>query len=369
MRRDGRRRPLISFLCLAGLVWIVAASAAEQGPQSAPAGPRRLLRQAYEVSLSARTEQDYSEIIDLCQRALAAGADEKAAVYGDQLRAWAYNRRGELAADAGRDEAALEDFEKSVSLDGTRWRAIHNRGVSYALFGRYDEAAADFDKTIELRPDYTHAWFNRGELHSQQGQWSAAIQDYDEAFRLQPNDAAVLASRGHAHYRLGDYRAAVLDFTEAIRLAPASPAAYIHRGDVFAELARYNDAARDYRRALGIDPGYGRGYQSAAWLMATCPQERFRAPQRAVEAARKAIQLDGEADYRYLDTLAAAYAAAGQFDSAVETQDKALDRAADEGQEVIGELRRRRNLYQEGRPYRQPQPSGARRDERGELAE
>ncbi len=58
--------------------------------------------------------------------------------------------------------------------------------------------------------------------------------------------------------------------------------------------------------------------------MATCPDEVFRNPDEALSAAEKAIELDGENDYRYLETLAAAEANAGHFDDAVDTQTGAV---------------------------------------------
>jgi hypothetical protein len=56
-------------------------------------------------------------------------------------------------------------------------------------------------------------------------------------------------------------------------------------------------------------------------------------------------------DGRFLDTLAAAYAEAGEFDKAVETQQKALD-----DPELIKDdgdgARKRLALYREKKPFR-----------------
>ena len=51
----------------------------------------------------------------------------------------------------------------------------------------------------------------------------------------------------------------------------------------------------------------------------------------------------------YLDTLAAAYAEAGEFLSAVKWQDKAISLASEE---LKGELRSRLDLYKAHKPYR-----------------
>ena len=60
--------------------------------------------------------------------------------------------------------------------------------------------------------------------------------------------------------------------------------------------------------------------------MATCPDERYRNEELALTAAQKALELDGDKDPRYIETLAAAYANAGQYDSAVAILQGHLDK-------------------------------------------
>jgi hypothetical protein len=57
----------------------------------------------------------------------------------------------------------------------------------------------------------------------------------------------------------------------------------------------------------------------------------------------------------YLDTLAAAYAATGQFSNAVATAEKAIDLARSAGQpQVVKEIEPRLELYRNGQAYHQP---------------
>ena len=225
-----------------------------------------------------------------------------------------------------RDAEALADFESAVRFNNRSWRAIHNRGVSYAAAGRVAEAMTDFDRTIKLNQSYPNAYFNRGELLYAQGKFEAAIGDYIGSDRLglarrvdvqQPRpcilpDEAV--RRRAARLRPG------------ARLDPHNAATLVNRGDTYLDLARYADAAADYRAAVSANPKLGRAYQAAAWLMATCPDDHYRNEKLAIDAASKAIELDGE-DFRNLETLAAAQANAGQFAEAKATQEKAIAKA------------------------------------------
>jgi len=353
--RSGARVAHVATLLAASICGGVLA----QTPAGSGDDPSRVgddaVREAHRISQTAKTEDDYNAILALCETGQETITNKENLAYTSQLMSWALNRRGELRAEEGRDEEAYGDFGQAIELDPTRWQAWHNRGVSHAMRGEFEPAIADFNKTIELKPNYANAWFNRGELRYEQGDYETAVADYNEAIRLNSVDAAAFNSRGHAHYRLGKFQPAVDDYSQAIRIEPSNAAAYTNRGDLYADLGQFDQAARDYRAAIRIDPNLGRAYQSAAWLMATCHDERFRNAQLALDAAQKAIELDGADNYRYLDTLAAAYANAGQFDKAVDSEEKALELAPEDVQE---RYQARLALYQAGRPYRDALPQG-----------
>ncbi len=61
-----------------------------------------------------------------------------------------------------------------------------------------------------------------------------------------------------------------------------------------------------------------------AWELAVSPHEQIRRPRDAIALAELACQATGHSNPMYLDTLAAAYAADGQFSEAVEAQRQSL---------------------------------------------
>ena len=312
-----------------------------------------LIDQAYAMTKTAKSIDQLTQIIDLLERALKASPSEGRAQYGRTLLAWAHNRRGERYAAEKRDDEALDDFATAISLDSKQWRAAHNRGVSYAMMGKYEEALEDFNRAIGLNRNYANTWYNRGEIRYERGDYEGAADDYTQAIRLAPQDPAAYNSRGHAYYRLNRIPEAMRDYDRAVQLDPQNGAILTNRGDAHAHQGNYAAAARDFREAIRVSPQLGRAYQSAAWLMATSPDPRFRNAQLGLDAAQRAIQLDGDEDFRYLDTLAAAYANAGQYEQAIETQTKAIEVMKD-AEEGSGEaLIERLALYQASKPFRE----------------
>lgn len=300
-------------------------------PAGAAAAPgqelpgRALVDEAFAKSKASSSDGDYTAVIDLCRRAKGIGLSKAYDDYARRLLGWAYNRRGETRAKEGRDKEALADFEAAVEAGGT-WRAIHNRGVSYAALGRVSEAMSDLNRAIEMNAQYPNAYFNRAELKYKQGDYPGAVADYTIALKLGPADSAILNGRGHALYRMERFGEALRDYGEAIKADPENVAAIINRGDTYSDLGQYAEAAKDYRAAVRLAPKMGRAFHSAAWFMATCPDQHYRNDKLAIEAAERAIELDG-ADYRNLSTLAAAQASAGLFKEAKVTQEKAIAKA------------------------------------------
>jgi protein O-mannosyl-transferase len=78
-------------------------------------------------------------------------------------------------------------------------------------------------------------------------------------------------------------------------------------------------------------PDSPRMLDEVAWLLATYPDSRSRDGAEAVRLAEHACDLTQRKIPALLDTLAAAYAEAGDFPRAIGTAEEALDRARSSG--------------------------------------
>jgi hypothetical protein len=73
----------------------------------------------------------------------------------------------------------------------------------------------------------------------------------------------------------------------------------------------------------------------------------------AVALARRACTATDDGDPSFLDTLATALAAGGEYAAAVEVADRAVALAEEEGDEALAtEIRTHRDLFRAGRPFR-----------------
>jgi uncharacterized protein len=103
-----------------------------------------------------------------------------------------------------------------------------------------------------------------------------------------------------------------------------------------------------YRKASAAgDPS---ALRAAAWLLATSPKSEVRDGHAAVELARRATAAKRK-DPKALDTLAAAYAEAAQFNKAINTENEAI--ALTQEDEDKRDFLSRLKLYQAKMPFRE----------------
>jgi hypothetical protein len=96
-------------------------------------------------------------------------------------------------------------------------------------------------------------------------------------------------------------------------------------------------------QAIAKNPDDAAALNDLAWIRSTCSLVKYRDGKSAVQHAARACELSKEPAYRV--TLAAAYAEAGEFDKAVETQEKVM------GGDQLAQ--HQLTLYKERKPWRE----------------
>ena len=295
--------------------------------------------------------------------------DKAIADFGEAIRldpksARAYTDRGHVWYLKKEYDKALADFDEAIRLDPKSAKAYTSRGIAYGVKGDLDRALADFDEAIRLDPKSARAYLNRGNAWANKQLYDKALADFDEVIRLDPRDALAYLNRGNAWANKKGYDRAIADLDEAIRLDPKLAQAYFIRGAAWANKKGYDKALADYDEAIRLDPKDAQAYNGRAWLWATCPDAAYRDGRRAVESGTRACELTDWKYPSYLDTLAAAYAEAGDFDAAVKWQEKALqllskaEEGLRKGMDSRLELYRVKQADRRGRPVPQPIQEG-----------
>ena len=265
---------------------------------------------------------------------------------------------------ADKEELALADFNRSVTLNPDAPKPVAYRGETYRWLGRYDEALADFNRAIELKPTYDWAITQRGEAYRLMERYDEALVDFNRAIELKPTYDWAIASRGQVYRALKRYDEALADFNRAIELDSGldwaikercaiyralrrydealadldyiielnsdDTWAIVERGITRMELKRYDEALADFNRAIELKPTYD-------WAIASRGQV-YRALKRYDEALadfNRAIELDSGLDWAIAER-GEIYRLMDRYDEALVDFNRAIELKPDE-REYIAE--------------------------------
>lgn len=213
---------------------------------------------------------------------------------------------------------AVESFSEALAQKETAV-ALSNRGLAYQHLGQFDKSLVDHNRAIVLDANDAGSYVNRAALLATRDLGVPhALDDLDKALELDGANAHAWGFRGALKLKLGDIKGAHDDLSQAFKLGHADA------GDL----------------------------NSLAWILATSPDDSIRDGQEAVKIAQLAfLGSESEDPWQYIDTLAAAHAANGAFDKAVEKQEEAIESATEDQRAAMQE---RLKLYQSGKAYRVP---------------
>jgi tetratricopeptide (TPR) repeat protein len=275
-----------------------------------------------------------------------------------------YNTLGRAYYDDERDLDALAAFRKALELDDTRPPCWVNRALALRQLGRPDEAIDDLHQAIKLQADNAGAYYwlnmltdrncttslgrdaahqaarlapdnaeflyNDGWCKGQANDWAGALAPLAHAAGLNPDDAGTVYELAVAQYNLDKFGEAAANFAKAAKLDPKDDRAAYWWGR---SLAKSNgDQAvieQAYRSAIERNPDYLDPHVSLGQLLGKRGQEdeamaqfalaetiddkndwvfnakgwallRLKHPDAAIQAFKKAIELNPDAAENYL---------------------------------------------------------------------
>jgi tetratricopeptide (TPR) repeat protein len=293
------------------------------------------------LSVSLREQGDLRGAVTAANRALAI----------DHNFVAAYVNLGRALRDSKDLPGAVAAFKKATEFGPKCAPAYVNLGFALRESNDLPGAVAACKKAIDLDPNSFSAHGNLGTALLLQGDKAGAVAAYKKAIELNPKSAPAYNNLGLALRLSNDWPGAVAAYKKAIEFDPGHFQAHHGLGMTLLSQGRHAEAEQAYLGAIKAQPAFALAYNDVAWLLATCPDDKVRDGKRAVEFATTACERTGWKVPAYLDTLAAAYAEAGQFEDAIRYETRALADPAFEARS--GPVARQRlGLYQQKKPFR-----------------
>ena len=329
----------------------------------------------YNLGIALHSQGDSNQAIYNLRKAISINPD-----YAD-----AHNNLGIILSKQGRLDEAITHFQKAVRLKSGNASMHGNLGDAFQLLRRLNEAADQYREALRLKPDDIDVCFklggilesqgkideaislyrqilpfktNSAELHcklgialSQRGETDKAISHYREAIRLKPDYAQAHINLGITLSEQGKTDQGISHFRQVLQFEPNSAEAHNNLGIALGMKGNLSEAVTHYRQAMNLKPDWPLPLNGLAWILATNPDPNMRDAKQAVELAERAAAMTRHQDAIILNTLAAAYAAAGKFDKAAATAQQALELArTSRNDRLIKQILEQLEHYRQAKP-------------------
>lgn len=276
---------------------------------------------------------------------------------------------------------AVREYEDVIRLKPDSYTAHNNLGIAKQKLGKLTEAADHYRQSLRLKPDFAEAHNSLGVIVHGQGKVADAIEHFHQAIKNKSDYAEAHNNLGVALHGQGEMLRAIEQYHHALRITPdyadadknlnlslralaatkfgqrsipnkiASDNALMHAslGDACRVRKDFEQAIQHFTWSLNIKPNLPSVLNNLAWIRATHPNAKLRNGTHAVELAERCCKLSNYQLGATLDTLAAAYAEEGQYDTAIKWQKKLIELTPLAGR---GKMQTRLELYKTRKPYR-----------------
>jgi tetratricopeptide (TPR) repeat protein len=271
--------------------------------------------------------------------------DEAISQYYEALKinpehAHAHNNLANALSDQGKLDEAVDHYRQTLKIRPSNAEAYNNLGTTLEMQGKLDEAIDCYSRALRIKPDFVEAYRNLASLFESQGELEEAATNYRKAMQFKPDDVELHLKVGNLLASQDKLDEAIGHFSQTLRLEPNNAEAHYSIGVALAMTDKPREAIEHLKQAIQLKPSWSEPAIWMARILATYPDPAVRDPNNAVIIATHAAELTKYQDPEVLETLAAGYAAMGQFELAVKTAQEALALAsAAQNNELVSRLR------------------------------
>jgi tetratricopeptide (TPR) repeat protein len=256
------------------------------------------------------------------------------------------------------DEAAAQAREILQMWPGNA-HALGMLGMALARKGRPDEALPYLFAAAESNADVFRVHYNFANVLFEKGKVDEAIAQYRKELEANPDFAECHNGLANALLRKGRFDEALSHLEKALQLNSNYADARNNLGMALSQKGNIREAIAQWEKAVQIEPNNLDANCNLAWVLATFPDASIRNGAKAIEFARRALQISGRTNAQVWRLAAAAYAESGHFPEAIEAAQKAFRLAYAENNSSLAHiLEMNISLFQQNLPLRETtQPS------------
>ncbi len=247
----------------------------------------------------------------------------------------------------GEEEKSQEEFQSYEKNKETGPPAqdplleeVHtlNRGAAIEIRSGYDleragklqEAAEAHERALKIDPVMVQAHVNLISIYGRLKELEKAEQHYRKAVQLAPDEEGAHYNYGVLMTGAGRYEEAEQAFRKALEINPSHAEARNNLGALLEQRGRFAEAEAEFQKAVAEEPGYRLAHFHLGRLLVN--RGDFSA---GIQHLLKTIAPEDDSTPGYLYALGAAYARAGDRESAIRYLRESRDKAQSRGQHQL----------------------------------
>ncbi len=236
---------------------------------------------------------------------------------------------GAILKSQGKYAEADAKLRKALQFSPLHLLALTNLSAVLQAEGKFPEGESYARQALELAPGKTDTQFNLGSILQAEAHYDEAEPLFRNVVEQDPGNVPAWSNLGAALLSLKRYDEAASALSKALKLEPDHITALVNMGMVRQAQGACKEAKEHFQRVLTLKPDTIAALNGFAWACATGSDDGCHDGKKAVECAQRVVAMVGlasdEPHAKTLDILAAAYARDGQYDKAVEAEQKALE--------------------------------------------
>jgi tetratricopeptide (TPR) repeat protein len=303
---------------------------------------------------NVRARLALAEALMNVERFEEAGKQLEEAIKMEPDESLGYTLRARLKLIEEDTKAALADLDQAIRLNPQDIIALMIRARVHLVEENIEAAKKDVETALLLSPGLIQGILIRSVIAAEEGRMTDAIADIQ--LLLQDDPENVTWHLQLAGYYIRDKRPskAIEIFTKILTDDENNQDARRARADTLLSVGKHSEAIDDYEILIKQAPEDDGILNNFAWVLATSPEDELRDGQRALKMATKANELTESKKAHILSTLASAYAEIGDFESARQWAQKAVDLGADDD-ETDEQLKNELESFKQNKPWRERQ--------------
>lgn len=264
----------------------------------------------------------------------------------------AYYHLSNILINQNRWDEVLKISKVFLKHQPNSYLAFYNLGLVSESQKELEEAVKYYLEALNIEPSEIRAHVNLGNIYLTQGLIEKAFEYYNHALKVNPKFAPAYYNLGLALESCNKLEEAIIQFKFAVLFRSETPVFQFKLGSMLKKTGKNSEAIQYFCKAGQLDSKYLPYLNDISWSMANGSDPNVVDPNSVIILAECVAELTQYKNATVLDTLATAYASAGNYDQAIKTSQMAIKIALiSQDEELANSIKKRLELFKNGKPY------------------